>query len=78
VLPALAEQDGYEGAYVLSTPDGKALVMTFWDGPEAADRGLASGFYAEQVEKFVTFYRASPGRETYDVVVAQTPAAALG
>ena len=30
VLPALHEQPGYEGSYVLLSPEGKALVLTFW------------------------------------------------
>jgi heme-degrading monooxygenase HmoA len=56
VVPALREQDGYEGAYVLLSDEGKALVLTFWASDEAAETGLAGGrsFYAEQVEKFVT------------------------
>jgi hypothetical protein len=33
VLPRLREQDGYEGGYVLATPEGRALVMTFWTAP---------------------------------------------
>jgi heme-degrading monooxygenase HmoA len=76
VLPALQEQDGYEGAYVLATPEGKALVLTFWEDEAAAHAGLESGFYAEQVEKFLTIYRTPPGRELYDVVVAEAPAVA--
>ena len=40
---------------------------------EAAETGLATGFYAEQVAKFVTFYAAAPGRETYDVAIARAP-----
>ena len=76
VVPALSEQDGYEGVYVLVTPDGKALVMTLWEDEEAAESGLASGHYARQLEKFVTFFRAPPGRETYDVVVADAPTGA--
>ncbi len=78
VLPALHEQEGYEGCYVLTTPEGKALVTTFWTSEEAADAGLASGFYTAQVEKFVTFYRAAPGRETYDVALAEAPPAVVG
>lgn len=74
VLPVLREQDGYEGAYVLASPEGKALVVTFWASEEAAEANVASGYYAEQVEKFVTFFRAPPGRETYEVVVAEAPA----
>jgi len=76
VLPELAEQDGYEGCYVLTTPEGKALVMTLWEDAAAADAGIEAGRYASQVDKFVTIMRASPGRETYDVVVVDTPATA--
>jgi heme-degrading monooxygenase HmoA len=77
VLPALREQAGYQGSYVLLSPEGKALVLTFWETEEAADAGIAGGrsFYAKQIEKFVTIYRAPPGRETYDVVLADTPVA---
>jgi heme-degrading monooxygenase HmoA len=74
ILPALEERDGFEGVYVLVTPEGKALVLTFWDTKEAADAGLTNGFYAAQVEKFVTVFRSPPGRETYEVVLARTPA----
>jgi heme-degrading monooxygenase HmoA len=77
VLPALRERDGFEGVYVLTTREGKALVMTLWATKEAAEKELASGFYAEQVEKFVTFFRAPPGRETYEVVVAEAPEAVV-
>ena len=75
VLPSQHSQDGYEGGYVLTTPEGKALVMTFWRDEKAADAAVASGFYGEQVQKFVTVFKAPPGREMYDVAVADVPAA---
>jgi heme-degrading monooxygenase HmoA len=77
VLPALHEQEGYEGVYVLLSPEGQALVLTFWETEEAAEAGVsgARSFYEEQVEKFVTVYRAPPGREMYDVVLAEEPTA---
>ena len=74
VLPELRDQPGYEGVYALANPDGKGLVLTFWASREAAERGVRDGFYAAQVDKFVTLYRAPPGREGYDVVVADAPA----
>ena len=76
VVAALREQDGYEGCCVLVSPQGQALALTFWRDEAAADAGLAGGrsFYAEQLEKFVTIYRSPPGREHYDVVVADFPA----
>jgi heme-degrading monooxygenase HmoA len=80
VVPALREQEGYEGVYVLLSDEGKVLALTFWDSEEAADAGIAGGrsFYAEQVEKFVTLYRSPPGREEYNVVLADAPAVAIG
>ncbi len=78
VLPALHEQPGYEGGYVLSTPEGKALAITFWASAEDAQAGLSSGFYAEQVQKFATVFRVSPGRELYDVAIAEAPAPHTG
>ena len=74
VMPAQHAQDGYEGGYVLTTPEGKALVIAFWRDEAAAEAGVASGFYGEQVQKFVTVFKAPPGREMYDVAVADVPA----
>ena len=78
VVPALHEQDGFEGVYVLLTPEGKVLALTFWRDEDAAEAGLAGSrsFYAEQIAKFVTIYRSPPGRETYQVAIAEAPAAA--
>jgi heme-degrading monooxygenase HmoA len=73
VLPALRGQDGFEGAYVLLSPEGKALVLTFWADEETAAAGLASGFYREQVAKFMTVFGSGPGRDTYEVVIADAP-----
>jgi heme-degrading monooxygenase HmoA len=80
VVPALREQEGYEGVYVLLSDEGKVLALTFWDSEEAADAGIAGSrsFYAEQIQKFVTLYRSPPGREEYNVVLADAPAVAIG
>jgi heme-degrading monooxygenase HmoA len=78
VIPSMQEQDGYAGVCVLATPEGKAMVISFWESEEASEAGIASGFYAEQVQKFVTFYRAVPGRENYDVVLSEMPGVRIG
>jgi len=78
VVPALHDQEGYEGCYVLTTPEGKALVLTFWESEEAAVAGVASGYYTAQLEKFGTFFRVPPGRETYEVSLAEAPAVTIG
>jgi heme-degrading monooxygenase HmoA len=79
VLPALREQAGFEGVYVLLSHEGKALVLTFWESEEAAEAGIqgSRGFYQEQIDKFVTIYRAPPGREVYGVVLADAPTVAV-
>lgn len=69
VLPAVRELDGYEGTYVLANPDGKALLLTFWETEEAADAHQESGFYAEHLARFTAIFRSPPGRERYAVVL---------
>jgi heme-degrading monooxygenase HmoA len=77
VLPELQAQPGYEGCCVLTTPEGKALVLTLWEDAAAAEAGIAGGIYDAQVAKFVTLIRSAPGRETYDVACADLPHTAL-
>jgi heme-degrading monooxygenase HmoA len=79
VLPALREQEGYEGCYVLLSEEGKMLVLTFWTSDEAARATRVSGFYEQQVAKFtdLVVFRQDPGREAYEVVVAEAPEGAI-
>ena len=75
VLPDMRKQDGYKVVYLLLTQEGKGLVMTLWASEEAAVAGVESGFYDQQIAKFMAMFRAPPGREHYEVVVAETPGA---
>jgi heme-degrading monooxygenase HmoA len=74
VLPELQAQDGYRGIVVLATPNGKAALVSFWDTEEQADTGTPGGFYAETLARYVTLFAAPPGRERYEVLVADVPA----
>ena len=78
VLPAMRKQEGYEGVYLMRTPEGKGLVMSLWISQEAAVAGVESGFYDEQLAKFISLFRAPPGREHYQVVVAEAPGVTAG
>lgn len=75
VITALHEQEGYEGCYVLLSEEGKVLVLSFWESNEAARATRLSGFYEEQIGKLtdLVVFRQAPGREAYDVVIAETP-----
>jgi hypothetical protein len=75
VLPRLREQPGYEGVIALITPEGKGVIVTLWETEdEAAD---ASGFATGELERFMTIFRAPPGRELYTVAVADLPEGAV-
>lgn len=71
VLPGLCDQPGYEGALALATPEGKGLIVTFWETEEGARD--ASGFASQELERFVTIFRAPPGRDVYEVAVSDLP-----
>src|SRR5262245_28725178 len=71
VLPRLRDQNGYEGVVVLANPDGKAMLVSVWEDEEAAD--ASAGFATGALEEFVTMFRSPPGREGYDVVLAEMP-----
>lgn len=78
LIPALQEQEGYEGCYVLLSEEGKVLVISLWSSDEAARATRLSGFYQAQIEKMsgLVMFRAPPGREAYEVVVAEAPVTA--
>jgi heme-degrading monooxygenase HmoA len=72
ILPHIRELPGYEGVAVLVTPDGKGMVVSFWESEEAVEN--SAGLAASAVEEYVTIYRAPPGREQYRVAYADLPA----
>jgi heme-degrading monooxygenase HmoA len=76
VLPRVRELPGFEGVVVMVTPEGKGMIVSFWDSEEAVE--ATAGFAASAVEEFVTIYRAPPGREHYRVAVAELPGVAIG
>lgn len=73
IVPEARKREGYEGMFVMRTPEGKGLIMSLWASEEAATAGVTSGYYDEQVAKFVLLFRAPPGREHYEVVFSEAP-----
>lgn len=75
VLPQVHRQPGYEGMFVLANAEGQGLIMSLWSDDEAmaASHPIAS----EALERFMTIFRASPGRESYEVRLAELPAHAI-
>jgi hypothetical protein len=51
----------------------RGLIITLWDTEEgAAD---ATGFGAGALERYMTLFRAPPGRDYYEVALAELPGA---
>jgi hypothetical protein len=75
VVPGLKEQDGYEGGVVLTTPEGKAILITFWETEEAVE--AAAAFAAGELERFMMLFKSPPGREHYEVAFLELPEGAV-
>jgi Antibiotic biosynthesis monooxygenase len=75
VLPRLREQPGYEGAFVLLNPEGQGLVMSLWSSEEALESTMPIASVA--LQRFATIFRAPPGRERYEVRLADLPSHAI-
>ena len=75
VLPRLREQAGYEGAFVLLNPEGQGLVLSLWSDEDALEATMPIA--AAALQQFATVFRAPPGRERYEVRVADLPAHSL-
>ena len=71
ILPDVREMHGYEGIAVMVTPDGKGMVVSFWETEE--DVEASAGLAASLVEEFVTIYRSPAGREHYRVAYVELP-----
>jgi heme-degrading monooxygenase HmoA len=78
VLPRLHKQPGFSGVIALETPEGKGLLLSFWESAEAATAAVESGFYDEQVAEFTMLLRQPPGREHYEVVYQELGAGLAG
>ena len=74
VLPEVHRQPGYRGCYVLTTHEGKGMILTFWATADQASAAGESGFYPDVLARYVTLFRSPPGRERYQVVFAEEPA----
>ena len=72
VLPTIQSQRGYEGIFVLANEEGMGLVMTLWSDEDALESTvpLAAG----AVDRFTALFRSAPGRESYEVRLADIPA----
>jgi len=74
VLPKLRELEGYEGVLVLTTPEGKGMIVSFWETEEDVERAVP--FAVEELERNMLLFSSPPGREHYEVAFADLPVVA--
>ena len=68
VLPAIADVDGFRGAFLLTHPDdGKTIVVDLCDSHEQAIANEQNGIYQREVARFADKFIGTPRREIYDV-----------
>jgi len=70
VIPLLKNKKGYKGAYFLADrKTGVSIPITLWENEEDMLATESSHFFQEQLVKFMTFFKAPPIREAYEVLV---------
>lgn len=77
VVPAAREQPGFKGALLLTDSTGIGMSITLWETEEDREKGEASGFYKEQINKFADHLIETPVRKHYDVGVLHYDASVL-
>ena len=67
VLPAAKSQKGFRGAYLLSQPKGKAIMISRWDTEADEVANEKNGYYQKKLAKFKDKFTAPPIHEGYEV-----------
>ena len=70
ILPEVRKQPGYRGLYVMRNREGQGAIVSLW-ATEADAKAANSDYYAQAIRQFMTLYRQMPGREHYEVVLAE-------
>jgi heme-degrading monooxygenase HmoA len=70
VVPSAKKQKGYQGIYLFTDRStGKGYSISLWDSEADAVANEQSGYYKEQVNRFMEYFAAPPVQEGYEVVI---------
>jgi len=70
VVPGAKAQKGYQGIYLFTDRStGKGYSISLWDSEADAVANEQSGYYKEQVNKFIEYFAGPPVQEGYEVAV---------
>lgn len=68
-LPAARQSSGNRGVLLLTDQAlGKGIAVSLWDSP-ADLQASETGYYQEQLAKFMPFFTVPPVREEFDVIL---------
>jgi hypothetical protein len=71
VLPAAGQQAEAKQVIVLADRDAsQCLVVALWESEEALVASDRSGYFAQQLAKFIGLFSAPPRTDTYEVAVS--------
>ena len=71
VRPAAQEQKGFKDAYFLVDREANRIIgFSLWETEADLSALATSGFYQDQIAKFVAVFAAPPEREVYEVAPA--------
>jgi heme-degrading monooxygenase HmoA len=70
VIPALKQQEGFEGALLLGDrKTGKGVSITMWASEENLNAGEQSGFTQKQIAKFSQLLKGTPTIEGLEILL---------
>jgi len=68
VVPAAKGQKGFKGLLLLTDKEsGKSITITIWESEADMKAGEASGYFREQIGKFMQILTEPPIMEHYEV-----------
>ncbi len=67
VVPALKQQPGFKGAFLLTDPNTQKGIASTWWETEADLKAALTSVFPEQIAQFAQVFAEPPTREAYEV-----------
>jgi len=72
LAPAAKQQQGFKGLLgLVDRATGRGLSITLWETEADLKASETSGYYQQQLAKFVPLFSGPPDREVYEVIAQE-------
>ncbi len=72
LAPAAKQQQGFKGLLgLVDRATGRGISITLWETEADLKASETSGYYQQQLAKFVPLFSGPPDREVYEVIVQE-------